>query len=509
MKQQVFSKLSIAFLSIFLFQSVTAQQKAAAILDDYFIALHANRQFSGNVLVAEEGKIIYERSFGYADFPAQKLNSTNILFPIASISKTLTATGILQQIEKGNLRLTDPVVKYFPDFPYPAITIRHLLSHTSGLPPYNAFFDSIKAKYPGRVFTNRDFMAGLAANKKPLIYQPGEKVNYDNINFIVLALILEKVSGKSLEDYIKKNILKPAGMHNTEFFSLSVQFDPTKEMENFAFPHLYPHLYSDLLVKSNTVPYIQNYWHAYNFSGFGDYISTVHDLLKYDKAFYSSQLLTEATLREAFIPVRLNNGSDNPDEFGLGWEIEKDTSLGKIVYHSGAATGLSCIILRNISLHQTVILFDNMHFNAHEIATNALAILNGRKIQYPGKSIANIYGKVLVNQGPAAASDTLYRLKKDTINYELSEDEINSLGYDLMGENNTFHFPEAHRYKDAVEAFKINMELFPSSWNVYDSYGESLLKIGKKEEAIKMYQRSIELNPKNEGGKKMLADLLK
>jgi len=230
--------------------------------------------------------------------------------------------------------------------------------------------------------------------------------------------------------------------------------------------------------------------------------------LKYDQALYNGKLLTAATLKEAFVPVMLNDGTVNPGEFGLSWEMEKDTSLGKIVYHSGAATGLSCIILRNISKHQTVILFDNAHFNAHETATNAMTILNGKKIPYPRKSIANIYGRLLVSRGPVIAADTLYELMKDTVNYELSEDEINSLGYDLMGANNTFRFPEALRYADAVEALKINMELFPLSWNVYDSYGESLVKVGRKEEAIKMYKRSIELNPGNEVGKKALADLL-
>jgi tetratricopeptide (TPR) repeat protein len=116
----------------------------------------------------------------------------------------------------------------------------------------------------------------------------------------------------------------------------------------------------------------------------------------------------------------------------------------------------------------------------------------------------------LLSHGAEAAEDTLYTLLKDSINYQLSEDEMNSLGYDFMGginNPNPYHFPEVHKYPEAVETLRLNTQLFPGSWNVYDSYGEALLQIGQKEEAIKMYRKSIEINPKNEGGKKVLEQI--
>lgn len=300
-------------------------------------------------------------------------------------------------------------------------------------------------------------------------------------------------------------------MTNTFFFPLKLQYAQSRN-ERFAFAHLSPHLYSDSLVKANTVPYIVSYWSAYNFSGFGDYVSTTRDLLKYDQAYYNGRLLNRQILNEVFAPVKLNNANNNPGNFGLGWEIEYDTTLGKVVYHSGAATGLSCVLLRNISKHQTVILFDNTHYNAHEIASNVLKVLNGVQVPYPGKSIAKIYARQLLSYGPEAARDTLNVLRKDTLGYLLSEDEMNSLGYDFMGGSNNpnpYRLPEEHKYLEAVETLKLNVQLFPNSWNAYDSYGEALLNIGQKEEAIKMYRKSIELNPKNEGGKKILEQLLK
>lgn len=499
-------KVFILCLLTFTGLSVFGQSKQKAI-DEYFMALVKNQQFSGNVLVIEKNKIVYEKSFGYADYTTKAPNTPNITFPIASISKLLTGTAILQLQEKGLLKITDAITKYLPEFPYPEITIRHLLSHTSGLPPYNAFFDKAKNENPNRVFTNKDFIPGVVANKQPLIYQPGEKGNYDNINFLVLALIVEKVSGIPYETYIEKNILRPAGMNETFLFPLPEQFNRAG-IKNFAFPHVYLHPYDTTPVKSNSIPYVREYWHSYGFNGFADYVSTIGDLWKFDNALYNHTLLKQQTLDEAFVPVKLTSGEDNPDEFGLGWEIEKDTSLGKMVYHSGAAMGLSSNILRNVTKHQTVILFDNTHFNAHENATKVIMLLNGKKVDMPKKSIAKIYGNVLLNKGVIAAKETLEILKKDSLNYYLSEDEMNSLGYDFIGNNNPYHLPEQHLYKQAVETLKTNVDLFPNSWNAYDSYAEALLADGQKAEAIKMYQKSVELNPKNENGKKMLQKLL-
>jgi CubicO group peptidase (beta-lactamase class C family) len=502
---------SIFLLLIVAFLSANAQNKKQS-LDRYFSALIANDQFNGNVLVAENGKVIYQRSAGYSDFSTHTPNTKNTLFALASISKTITATAILQLAQAGKLNVDDPVIKYLPQFPYPDITIRHLLSHTSGLPPYNVFFDSVRKQHPEKVFTNKDFLTGLAANKKPLIYRPGDRGNYDNINFIVLALVIEKVSGSDYSGYIQKNILDRAGMHHTLFLPLKAQYAQTVN-NKFAFPHLFPHLYSDSIVRANKVSYISDYWSAYNFTGFSDYVTTVEDLLKYDEAYYNGKLLNSQTEKNAFVPVKQNSGTTNPGNFGLGWEIEVDTSLGKIIYHSGNATGLSCVLLRNISKHQTVIVFDNIHTdNSHSIASNVMKILNGLEVPHPKKSIANIYARTLLHKGSEAASAELEQLKKDTTNYFLSEDEMNNIGYDFMGgpnNPNPYRIPEEHKDREALEILKLNMELFPGSWNVYDSYGEILLKMGQKDEAARMYRKSIELNPKNEGGKMALEQIAK
>jgi tetratricopeptide (TPR) repeat protein len=129
---------------------------------------------------------------------------------------------------------------------------------------------------------------------------------------------------------------------------------------------------------------------------------------------------------------------------------------------------------------------------------DALKILNGANLPLPKQSVAKIYGKTMATQGIAAAKTWLDKIKKDSLNYSLSEDEMNVLGYQFLN-NNKDDF--------AYEVFRTNVELFPSGWNAYDSFGEVLLKMGRNEEAIKMYEKSLVLNPENDNGKKMLEQI--
>jgi len=502
MNQYNISKLTL--LCIFFIGTVCINaQNRQTKLKSYFSALERNQQFNGNVLIAENEKIIYQASFGFADFDTKRLNTPQSVFPIMSITKTFTATAILQLQEKGKLIVTDFVKKYLPEFPYSTITIRHLLSHTSGLPSCQPLFDSLRLTQPDRIFTNADILPRYAAIRPPLLYQPGENGNYDNVNFIFLAILIEKVSGISYHNYVQTNILDPSGMTYTIFPEINFSHYNQREKVNLSLPYYYPHIYSTELENADN-SILERFWHNYNFMGFGEILSTTGDLFKYDQALYNGRLLKQKTLDEAFKPVNLNNGNDNPVGNGLGWNIQKDSTYGKIVLHGGGGMGLSAVLLRNISKHQTVIIIENNHGQdalfVNGMGRDAIKILNGQSVKPIGKSVAKEYGKTLVTMGTLQASNVLDKSIKDTINYNLSEEEFNSLGYDLLKNN---------KVAEAIETFKINTQLFPSSWNAFDSYGEALLKNGNKEEAIKMYKKSIELNPNNRGGRSVLEELLR
>ena len=173
--------------------------------------------------------------------------------------------------------------------------------------------------------------------------------------------------------------------------------------------------------------------------------------------------------------------------------------------------GLSCVLLRNLTRHQTIIMYANILPDNYTfvIDQDALKILNGESVAYPKKSIARAFGRTLVAQGIDAAMATLQKLKADSDTYTLDEDDFNSLGYDLMGDSNDLHLPEQHKYAEAVAVLKLNTEQFPKSSNAFDSYAEALQKNGQKEEAIKKYKEALRLNPKNEHAQQTLAELQK
>lgn len=479
------------WLPIFLIITCTnvfAQDKKKE-LDNFFSALSQNQQFNGNVLIAENGRIIYEKAFGYADFSSKKPSSTNASFPIASITKTITSTAVLQLIEKGKLKLDDYVFTFLPEFPYHDITIKQLLSHTSGLPVYDTLFFPQLPDNPNAVFENKDIIPSCISQKTALIFKPGEDFSYNNVNYNILALIVEKISGMSFQSYLKKNIFEPAGMTNTSTSKFLNRPD-----KNLPKRYNLQHLYSDQFQMTDTVSEFKPMYN-FNFQGHGDLISTTHDLLQYDIALYNGSLLKDSSLKEAFTPVKLSNGKDNIQRYALGWITREDTSMGEIVKHDGGMPGGRSMLLRNITKHQTIILFDNTSNNVIPIADNALRILNNVKIEKPKKSGSKIYGITLANQGTAAADQILKKIKKEISNYYLDENEMNSLGYE---------FTFSNKNTEAEIVFKKNTELFPLSWNTYDSYGEILLKNHKKTAALKMYKKSIELNPENENGKNVL-----
>lgn len=481
-------------------------QTTVGLLNAYFTQLVQTRQFTGNVLVAEKGKVVYMQSFGKTGITTGVPNTRGISFPVASVSKTFTATAILQLAEKGRLQVSDPVSRYLPAFPYTTVTIKHLLSHTSGLPPYDDYFKPVGDTGFEKSVTNADYLAAVEASSIPLAYQPGDNGNYDNVNFLVLSLIVERVSGLSYNNYIQRYILKPAGMKHTRFIPLTVQYT-SDSISSFVYPYTYLHMYDEAPVMAAEVPFIRAYWRTFALNGFGDYVSTVDDLLQYDKALYENRLLKRETLQMALTPVLMNDGKPNEANFGLGWELEKDTTLGCVPYHGGSATGLSCVLIRNITRHQTVILFDNGDYRAHEIGWHVLELINGREVETPRINLARIYGIALVKEGPAKARQLLDSLRKDSAVYTLQEGDMNSLGYEFLGSVNVYHLTEGRKFGEALETFRISTELFPQSWNCWDSYGEALLAMGKKEEAVAMYRRSVELNPANDNGRKVVEEL--
>jgi CubicO group peptidase (beta-lactamase class C family) len=500
----IFLLLGCFFLA---FKGVS-QNSVSMRLDSFFLSLHSYSQLNGNVLVAENGKVFYEKSFGFADIENKILNTDSTEFTLASVSKIFTSTAVLQLRDKGKLKLEDRFIKYFAEFPYPDITIRNLLSHTSGVPDYELYERQMNEN-PNKIFTIKDVLPSLKIWKQPLNPAPGTKWKYSNTNFCLLALLVEKLSGMSFQKYVQQNIFIPSKMNHTYFMNDSVHATDKNRAINYDHPFLYSNEYK------NVDSIKQYHWRLYNASGFvgqGNIETTTDDLLKFDEALYSGRLLKPSTLQEAFTPTKLKNGENtNADigigkaSYGLGWFILNDTTNGKIVWHTGGQPGAVSIFLRNITKKQTIIMFDNnFHKSLFANAVNAIDILNNKTIHTTKISLTQDYGSMLAEKGVDAAFCELQKLQADSTHYYLNEDDMNELGLRLLYEASFTGHDEL-----ALEALKLNTLFFPKSFNTYDSYGEALAKTGKKEEAIFMYEKSLRLNPDSKGGKKALEELQK
>ena len=471
-------------------------------LSNYCKGLTDAREINGNILIAQNGEVLYRHASGYANFEQKIVNNENTGFNLASISKTFTAIAVLQLYEQHKISLDATYASYFPEFPYTGVTIRQLLSHTSGtsdqeLAPVVGVYEH---KHPELVLANKDLIPALAEAKVPLKLGPGEKWWYSNIGYQLLALLVEKQADENFGKYLEEHIFKPAGMQHTYLRTRSVRPLPG---EPYADNYDYPSIFDTLRVKFDGP---RSYYAGNDMAGNGNVISTTGDFLRYDQALYNGTLLKAATLNEAFTPAKLKNGA--VDEIwldigkmgqadnGLGWFIFRDTSMGKVIWHTGGMPGCTTIFMRNLTKKQMVVVFDNINSEKlYPKALNMLRILSGKPPMTVPKSLTKIYGKALFARGEAYANALLLRLRSDSLHYALNENDMNNLGYAFL---------EQKRLPEALTAFKLNTVLYPQSDNVYNSYGDGLLESGDKAAAIAMYRKSLEINPKNEESIKAL-----
>ena len=318
-------------------------------LDSLFAA---QKDFSGVVLIADNGKIVYEKVFGYREFENQIPLQTSDIFELASVSKQFTAMIIMMLKEKGLLTYDDSASKYLK-IPYKGITIRNLLTHTSGLPDYQDIMDKYWDKT--KVAGNPDCIEYLNKYAPPKHFEPGEKYEYSNTGYMLLASIAEKASGKDFIEMCRKWIFKKLKMRSTDIRTL----EEKKATKNFAIGHIYVEE-RNKWVRADSFP-SSNYtiWLG-NRKGPGRISSTAADLLKWDQALYTEKLIKQSTLLDAFTPMKLNDGSFS--NYGFGWSLRTDSTLGKIVSHNGDNPGYKTQIIRYIDKKKTIILLNN---NAH------------------------------------------------------------------------------------------------------------------------------------------------
>lgn len=344
--------------------SPQSAQQVAAKIDEYMNAAVKANGFSGSILVAREGRPIISKGYGMANYELDVPNTPQTVFRLGSITKQFTAAAIMILQEHGKLSINDSICKHLSDCPAPwgPITIRNLLTHTSGIPNYQSFPEAVKlmtlpvthAQLIGRF---RD---------KPLEFAPGEKFNYGSSNYYLLGVIIERVSGKSYTDFLQDNVFKPLGMISTGYD------DSRRVIKHRAAGYEVRH---GLLVNA---PY---YDMTIPFAG-GALVSTTEDLLLWDNALYTEKLLSRKSLDEMFTPFK--------NEYGYGWDIGKMFDRS-VMSHTGAIFGFRAKIERFPADRVTAIVLGNKTTApSARIADDLAAIVFGvpYKIPQERKSIA-------------------------------------------------------------------------------------------------------------------------
>lgn len=352
-----FSRIIFCFL-VFLLIKPAAFAQNLRDLDSLYQSLAKTGSFNGCVLIAEDGKPIYEKAFGYANFEIKKPLNNQTIFELASVSKQFTSMAIMQLHQKNKVNYDDDITKYFPTLNYKGITIDNLLHHTSGVPEFLGWTD--KEISTSQVNYNSDILSALIKNKKTPNFKTGEKFEYSNTNYVLLALIIEKVSGMSFSDYMEKNIFLPLNMNNTHIYA---QRSTKKRLDNFAYGHIYAPDRNKFVINDS----IAANKYQYYFDGItGPYgiSSNVEDLLKWDEALYTEKLVSKSEQELAYLPSKLNNGKNASlmgMDYGYGWLVMPPSDYtGRRYMHSGGYPGYMSMITRYPDKRKTIIILTNV-----------------------------------------------------------------------------------------------------------------------------------------------------
>ncbi|HET9065000.1 MAG TPA: serine hydrolase domain-containing protein [Gemmatimonadales bacterium] len=361
---------------LLLVTALPAQQADARIarLNAYLAAAAELGHVNGSVLVAEQGKVLVDTAFGFANFELGVRNTPDTRFRVASVTKQFAALATMMLAQDGALRLDDPITKYVDSLPasWHRITIHDLLRHTSGISDYEGWFGG----YSTQAYS--DFMSAAHASERivqyartlPLDFEPGTRFHYSNSAYVILGLIIERVSGMSLDAFLQQRIHEPLGM------TLSAQDRSDVLIPNRAagyqllsgtMPRAY---YAGLTAANMRNAVYQKMEPPQAEAGL---ITTARDLYRWDQALYTERLLPKAALDSIFTP--------GLGGYGYGWFIKQGVD-GITYEHSGGLPGFTCYIMRIPGTHRTIIVLNNVQTLGRTV-TDLAAILRGDSVAIP------------------------------------------------------------------------------------------------------------------------------
>lgn len=458
------------------------EQKVPGYLEEFIVPGAA-------IAIIRNGEVILQKGYGIADVEKQIKVTDKTGFGVASISKTITAWGVMKLVEVGKLELDAPAEKYLTRWHLPGsefdangVTIRRLLSHTAGLSLHG---------YPGwtpsdTLPTIEESLSGKTngAGDVKQIMEPGKEFRYSGGGYTLLQLILEEVTGKPFATYMRTTVLDPLGMTDSGFeIDEKIMNATSVEHNSYGKP----------------IPF-----EVFTAQAAAGFHTTIEDLTKLALATLKITEHKEPVLKESTIDLMTTEAPAAEKSYGLGYSIRhiKD-DVAVMIGHGGANAGWHATLELDPKTRDGFIMLTN---GASGRAVYLQAYADWLQWNYNVseewmrlKPIVPLMTKAYSEQGIQATITAYEQAKRSPAGtYDLDEGAVNLFAYELMWDN---------KLDDALTIFKLNMEEHPNSFNTYDSYGEALLAKGDTAEGIKNYLRSMELNPGNDNGRTVLEKL--
>jgi len=451
--------------------------------DSVIVREMSERRIPGlQVAVVKDGKIVFSKSYGTANLEYKVPVTAQTLFDINSCTKAFTGVAIMQLAAAEKIDLSSPVSRYLDSLPaaWQKVTIRQLLTHVSGIPDIAHVLDAAPGGLEG---LGGEQVAWKKTMALPMDFPTGERYRYNQTNYALLGKIIDKVSGEPFVSYFEHGQFRPAGMTSTGFGGSRDVIPGMAQTYTYVWSLDGEQLPQQTLINS----YADFPLFRRTASGM---ISTATDVANWLISLQNGKLLHQRSLDTLWTPGRFNNGS--PTLWALGWVTRARDAHPAILASGGGRSafivyphdGLSIVILTNLAGAFPERFFDEVAecYLPDVLSADPFSALHVKTWQ----------------MGFSQAEKAWADLKMRYPNFDVPAADLNDWGYRLAS---------AGRSEDALQIFKLNVKAHPDDWNAYDSYGEVLLKNGHKAEAIKMYQRSVQLNPANENGKKVLQQI--
>lgn len=477
MKQLIFCCLLLAA-----FTRCTAQQPAlAASLDSLMKLYEEAKQFSGVVMVSQKGKGLYGRAFGYADKEKQVLNQVTTNFNIASVGKTFTGVMTMQLVQEGKLSLDETVAKLLPQYKIKnaeSITVRQLLTHTSGI---NNYMQHSEFEKKMRNLKSLDDVMHLVSDMPATMEKPGDRYEYSNSGFITLGRIIEKVTGKDYITNLQERIYKKTGINNSYIHHPATFNAPAEAVPYYVFSKT---------AYKNAV--------AEEFPAFSDggMQSNAIDLTKFANGLLQGKLLSADVRKQLWTGVvPMGRGG----KYALGW-IENENAYGKhVVSHDGGGKGFSTDLKIVEEDEYVIVVQINNRLNPREISNNILKLIYTGKYDTPKKAFENIVFEEIETKG--------WNKTKEAIPGLLSQNGLNKFPGVWAYIGLMEMLAETGRADVAYQVLELANIDFPKHAGPYNVAAQIALQNGDKDGAKRYYEQALVINPDDDFAKNGLSSL--